>query len=292
VLEDIDRIEVISGPGGTLWGANAVNGVINITTKSAKDTQGGFLEAGGGSGLEAITSVRYGGTLAPNVYFRVYGKYSEHESGVITDGTSADDAWHMSRGGFRIDSEALPQNTLTLQGDLYSGDDDQTAGGTTHESGGNVLGRWSHTFAPDSDMSLQLYYDTTHIADPKPGSGAVASGTLTDDLDTYDLDFQHHFRAGESNGIIWGLGYRFTHDEVGNAPSVAFLPSQLDRNLFNVFVQDEIKLAETLTFTIGTKLEHNDYTGFEWEPPFALEFPAHPNALDGGFAGGALALAH
>ncbi len=108
-------------------------------------------------------------------------------------------------------------------------------------------------------MSLQLYYDQTHIADPKPASGAIPAGTLTDDLDTYDLDFQHHFRVGDANHIVWGFGYRFTHDVVGAAPSVAFLPPELDRNLFNVFLQDEIRLQENLFLTLGTKIEHNDW---------------------------------
>ena len=124
LLEDIDRIEVISGPGGTLWGADAVNGVINITTKSAKDTQGLYMEAGGGTELHDFTGVRYGGTLASNVYFRIYGKYFDRGSELFTNGNSASDSWGMGQGGFRIDSEASPQNLLTLQGDFYSQGED------------------------------------------------------------------------------------------------------------------------------------------------------------------------
>jgi len=273
LLEDIDRIEVVSGPGGTLWGANAVNGVINITTKSAKDTQGLYVEGGGGNWLQDFVGARYGGMLASNVYYRVYGKYFDRSSEVLSNGNSASDSWRMGQGGFRIDSEASPQNLLTLQGDFYLGDEKATTG-DTRTGGGNVLGRWSHIFSDDSDMSLQLYYDRTHIAIPKPAVFLDAAGTLRDDLDTYDLDFQHHFSLGDRNRIIWGLGYRLTHDIVGEAPSVEFVPATLYQNLFSGFVQDEIKLHEKLFLTLGTKLEHNDYTGFEVEPSARIQWNA------------------
>ncbi len=272
LLADLDRIEVISGPGGTLWGANAVNGVINITTKNAKDTQGGLIETGGGTDLQGFAAARYGGKLAPDVYFRVYAKYFDRANEGTARGKDATDGWNMSRGGFRIDSTASPQNPLTLQGDLYSGDEDVTTGGTGRVSGGNLLGRWTHTLAPDSDLSLQLYYDRTHLASPKPSNGFVPAGTLTDDLDTYDLDFQYRFPVGRSHRLIWGLGYRFTRDDVGNAPSLVFLPARLDQRLFSGFVQDEIALAPSLTLTLGSKLEHNDYTGVEVEPGTRLQW--------------------
>lgn len=279
LLEDVDRIEVISGPGGTLWGANAVNGVINITTKSAKDTQGGYVEAGGGSQLQGFGGVRYGGVLAPDVYFRVYAKYFDRDNGVSADGSTASNAWRMSRGGFRIDANAQPENTITVQGDLYSGDEGLSTGGEADVSGGNVLGRWSHTFSADSDMSLQVYYDRTHYAAFKPANPFTPAGTLVDDLDTYDVDFQHHLHQGDTHQFVWGLGYRFTHDEVTPAPSVAFLPLKLDRNLFSAFIQDEVKLSAEVSFTIGTKLEHNDYTGFEWEPSARLRWNFKPTQM-------------
>jgi iron complex outermembrane receptor protein len=270
LFEDIDRIEVISGPGGTLWGANAVNGVINITTKSAKETQGVYVEGGGGSELRDFGGVRYGGTLASNVFFRVYGKYFDRGSEVFGNGSGASDSWRKGQGGFRLDAEPSPVNALTLQGDFYRGDEN-SVDGKSHVAGGNVLGRWSHTFSDDSDMSVQLYYDRTHLSVPKSAVFAAPAGTLTDDLDTYDLDFQHHFLLGERNRLVWGLGYRFTHDDVGNSPTVGFLPARLDRNLFNGFVQDEIMLLKNLHLTLGTKIEHNDYTGFELEPSGRLQ---------------------
>jgi len=282
LLEDINRIEVICGPGGTLWGANAVNGVINITSKSAKDTQGVYAEAGGGTWLQDFVGVRYGGTLASNVYYRVYGKYFNRGDEVYPDGSNASDSWNMGQGGFRIDSEASPQNLLTLQGDLYGSDVNVPTGGEGNADGGNILGRWSHTISDDADMSLQLYYDRTHLVDPisnqfnPPGS---TFSILKDDLDTYDVDFQHHFHLGERNNIIWGLGYRFTHDVVGEAQNLAFVPSVLDQNLFSGFVQDEIMLRENLFFTLGTKLEHNDYTGVEVEPSARLRWNVTPNQM-------------
>jgi iron complex outermembrane recepter protein len=287
LLEDVDRIEVISGPGGTLWGANAVNGVINITTKSAQDTQGLYLEGGGGTELEDFAAFRYGGMLAPDVYYRVYGQYSYRGSEVLSDGDSANDSIQMTRGGFRIDSYATPQNTLTLQGDFYSGT--EFLGPSLGESllgGGNVLGRWTRTLADDSEMSLQWYYDRTQLAQPfaaSPASPPYVIGfplaSLTDDLDTYDLEFQYHFHLGARQKLVWGLGYRYTHEVDEDLSIVRFSPPVLDQNLFSGFVQDEIALADNLHFTLGSKLEHNDYTGYEAEPSGRLLWNFTPKQM-------------
>jgi iron complex outermembrane recepter protein len=278
LLEDIDRIEVISGPGGTLWGANAMNGVINITSKSARDTQGLYVEAGGGNWLQDFTAVRYGGALASNVFYRVYGKYFDRDAEVYPDGTSAHDSWNRGQGGFRIDADGSAENQFTLQGDIFDGDNYSTPAGEGtpnaegNSGGGNLLGRWTHTFSDDADISLQLYYDRTHLEAPFQSAGAIPAGPLIEDLDTYDLDFQNRFPLGMWNKIVWGFGYRFTHDDVQDAPLVAFLPNTLDQNLFNAFVQDEIKLHENIFLTLGTKVEHNDYTGFEVEPSARIQW--------------------
>jgi iron complex outermembrane recepter protein len=280
LLEDIDRIEVISGPGGSLWGANAVNGVINITSKSAQDTQGFYGEAGGGNWLEEFAGLRYGDTLATNVYYRIYGKYFERGAEVYSDGSSAQDSWNRGQGGFRIDSDYASPNQFTLQGDLFGGDTHTTPGGegtpnaegTT--SGGNVLGRLTHTFSDDSDMSLQLYYDYNHLSAPFQDFPPfdVPSGNLYEDLDTYDAEFEHRFPLGERNHVVWGLGYQFTRDNVQDAPLVAFVPGTLDQNLYSGFLQDEIELRDNLFFTLGSKLEHNDYTCYEYEPSARLKW--------------------
>ncbi|HEX3730939.1 MAG TPA: TonB-dependent receptor, partial [Opitutaceae bacterium] len=277
LLADLDRIEVISGPGGSLWGANAVNGVINITTKSAKDTQGGYLEAGGGSQLRDFFGARYGAELAPDVFVRVYGKYFEQDSEELSDGQPANDNWRMRQGGFRLDSLAVANTTLTLQGDIYDGLEHVTTGGEAAVDGGNVLGRWSRTFSPDADLSLQLYYDRTHLEDPIPASAFARAGILTDALDTYDLDFQDHFTLAGTNNILWGLGYRFTRDDVGNAPGLAFYPVRLDQKLLSAFLQDEIRLRPDLHLTVGSKIEHNDYTGGELEPSARLAWTPAQN---------------
>jgi iron complex outermembrane receptor protein len=258
-LEDIDRIEVISGPGATLWGANAVNGVINITTRSSKDTQGLLLEGGGGTELRGFGGVRYGGELATNLHYRVYGKFFDRDSAVLPNGNDATDDWYMGQGGFRMDWEASDINLLTLQGDLYGGRIAQPGtNGDIRVDGGNLIGRWSHTISESSDFKLQLYYDDTHRNIP---------GTFAEDLDTYDVDFQHRFPLGDRNDIVWGLGYRLIEDDVANTPALAFLPARLSRQWFSGFVQDEIALVkDRLQLTLGTKIEHNDYTGFEYQP--------------------------
>jgi len=277
LLADLDRIEVVSGPGGTLWGANAVNGVINIISKSAQDTQGLYAEAGAGNELNAFGGARYGTKLGANVHLRVYGKYADRDGGTLTNGTEAHDAWDMAQGGFRLDATTAAEDAFTLQGDIYDSDLEVLTGGDSRQSGHNLLGRWSRVFGSGSTMALQVYYDHTHLDGATPAFVAnsivlAPAGRLTDDLDTYDIDFQHTFRAGERHQLIWGLGYRFTHDEVGNSPALGFLPPVLEQKLYSGFLQDEITLRDDLTFTLGTKVEHNDYTGGEWEPGLRLRW--------------------
>lgn len=280
LLEDIDRIEVISGPGGTMWGANAVNGVINIITRSAADTQGVHAEAGAGTELFATTALRFGGTLASGVSYRVYGKHVAMNESVFTDGSPAGDAWHREQAGFRMDA-GNPAGEWTLQGDLYTNHQQGGADGrTTIMRGQNLLGRWSRELPQDGGFSLQLYYDRTYLSLPVAGLAGVGpfpaapAGTLRDELQTMDLDFQHRLPLGTRNVLTWGVGFRHTHDVVDSAPALAFAPEKLDQQLYSMFVQDEIGLLDAVSLTIGTKVEHNDYTGFEFEPSLRLKWQA------------------
>jgi iron complex outermembrane recepter protein len=282
LLEDIDRIEVISGPGGALWGANAVNGVINIITKSAQDTQGLYAEGGGGSEPHEFGALRYGGTVGTETQYRAYAKYFDRGDEVLANGNPETDAWRQGRAGFRIDSQATSRDRLTLQGDYYDGHENVETGGTGDQSGENLLGRWTRVFSDESDLALQTYIDQTHLADPIPSLTAsgvkfTPPGFLYDDLTTIDVDFQHRFPLGARNHVVWGVGFRRTHDAVIDAPALGFLPNDLRQNLYSALVQYEIALRNNLAFTLGTKLEHNDYTGFEYEPDARLSWTLSPN---------------
>ncbi|MHB1036924.1 MAG: TonB-dependent receptor plug domain-containing protein [Pirellulales bacterium] len=274
LMEDIERIEVIRGPGGTLWGANAVNGVINIITKSAKETHGGYLMSGGGTAERLTHGVRYGGQIGEAFHYRAYAKQFELAPGFVP-GEDAHDDTRQGRFGFRTDWDLDPEkcNNLTVQGDFYEGEsgfEDRFLRpvlssyrvpyvADDHVRGQNVLTRWTHTYDEDNDWTLQMYFDRYERNNPG----------LLQAANALDVDYQYRFPLTERQKIIWGLEYRHIHDHLlGPDPfTLQFNPPQRSTDTASAFVQDEIMLVEDrLSFTAGSKFESNDYTGFEYQP--------------------------
>jgi len=270
LLEDIERIEVIRGPGGTIWGANAVNAVINIITKNAKDTHGTLVSTGGGNLDQGFAHFRYGGGNDKDFNYRVYGKAFSRGAEFHPDGHLFDD-WRMGQAGFRADWDLHQRDTLTLQGDLYNGDAGQRLVINSYSppfmtnveqnselGGGNLLGRWKRVLAAGSDIQVQTYYDRTNRK----------QANFAESRDTFDIDFIHHLVLPWRQDLLWGLGARLSSGNATNvAPTVVFTPGHFTDKLYSSFVQDEIAIVrDRLSLTIGSKFLHNSYSGFEVEP--------------------------
>lgn len=268
-LESIDRIEIISGPGGALWGANAVNGVINVITKKASETRGLFLEGAVGTELLGSAGVRYGGQLGAETHGRVYGQAFGRDNTVLTNGDDAKDSWHLAQGGFRIDRTSSA-NLFTLQGDYYDGRPDPDGGAPVLARGGNVILRWNRTISEGSDFQAQVYYDRAY---------RDFRNEFTEDLAMYDGDVQHRFQLGSRQEVIWGLGVRIMDHRTTNLPDAfEFLPEHRTLHLYNGFVQDEIFIVrDRFHIVLGTKIERNDYTGTEFQPNLRLTWSPSSN---------------
>lgn len=284
LLEDIDRIEVIRGPGGTLWGANAVNGVINIVTKQAADTLGGLAYARAGSQGNEV-GLRYGAEIGDDMHLRGYAKSTANGNMPITDrvpylfgqpigqpGADAHDGWDMQRAGFRLDNKLSGSDSLTLQGDVYDGDVGQTAVGivsnkagnallpeSIRTNGSNLLLRWQRRLA-EGELQAQAYVDRVRR------DGLL----MRNDMEIRDIELQHSFKLGTQQEIVWGAGYREVISNVTSSGSLIFSQPRSHTQLYNLFLQDEIKLWPDLALTLGSKFEHNDYTGMEPQPNVRL----------------------
>ena len=283
-LENIDRIEVIRGPGASDWGANAVNGVISIITKRADQTQGGLVTGGGGSIEQGFGTVRYGGKLGNDGAYRISTNYSNRGHLLDLSGQNGEDTWDVLNADIRADKKLTAKDSLTTEVNGYGGAEGERVPTVTSISppvnqvlnlrqdfsGWSIVSQWNHVFSPRSDTSLQIYFDRTDRDDPTYGYG----------LNTVDIDFQHHFEWGARQNIVWGLGYRHLSDDTQATLRVAFTPADQTDQIFSSFVQDEIAIRpESLYLTLGAKLEHNNFTGFAAQPSLRIAWVANSRTM-------------
>jgi iron complex outermembrane recepter protein len=280
-LDDVERIEVIRGPGATLWGANAVNGVINIITRPAADTPGLRLHTHLGDPERGAADLRYGGRLPGNGHYRLYARYFDRDSSADAIGEDAADAWNALRTGFRVDLNPQQGRAVTLQGDLYRGAIGETIDlaaveppftrtleANSHFWGGHLLGRWERALSATSDIKLQFYYDR---------AGRDDTPLLIGYFENFDFDFQQQLRYGDHQALVWGLGYRLTHDDLDSDFGLIFHSPRRTYHLFSAFVQNDLELVpERLRLTLGSKFEHNSFSGFEIQPDLRLLWTPRP----------------
>ena len=268
--ENVDRIEVISGPGATLWGANAFNGVINIITRKASETQGLSLDVGGGD-LQRVASLQYGGHLGDELSWRANVRAFADEDTLTTTGAGARDNWSKTQGGFRVDWTPGPADSLTLQGTLFSGDTADSSPANDTLSGGNLLARWNHAWTDGSSLQVQTYFDRVSQATDMNG-GAFR-------VDTYDLDVQYSFSLGARNQIVWGGGVRSADYTITSGSGLSFEPASRDLVLGDLFAQDSFSITEALKLIAGIKLEDDPYVGLSALPDLRLSWKLDDKTL-------------
>lgn len=274
LVDDIDRIEVIRGPGAAMWGANAMNGVINIVTKHARDTQGGLVAAGAGNVQDAFGALRFGGRIGERFHYRFYSKTAVRDHMLTARGASAGDAWRNSRTGLRADWDFGERDALTVLVDAGSGRYGQVASLPTYappqmelrsqlrrSAAASALVRWDHRHRSGVASTLQIYYDWF---DRTGGLLAETRGTL-------DFDFQNRLQFASRHDLMWGLGYRRSTDVGPENDSIRLSPRRETLRLLSGFLQDEIELRrDRLWLELGTRLERNHFTGLEIQPTARL----------------------
>jgi len=260
LLEDIDRIEVISGPGATLWGANAMNGVVNIITRTSYLSTGTAMTAEAGN-QEQRLGTRYGEKLDEQTAYRVYGLGYRQDALELPDRSGAHDAWWKAQGGFRLDW-SRSDDSFTVQGDLYRGLENQPGGADVRILGANLLARWQH-HTEASDTQLQAYFDDTQRGAPNSGTAFV--------LHTYDIELQQSLLLGSANRVVWGAGERLNMYGIDNSASLLFLPPSRSLTLGNLFAQDTLTVGR-LALTAGVKLEDDPYSGWTFQPDARLSW--------------------
>ena len=292
LMEDIDRIEVIRGPGAALWGANAVNGVINVITKKAADTQGSLISLGAGNEEKAFGAYRHGGEFGETGFYKVYVKTFERDGLAKADGSDANDDWKMKRVGFRTEWKPAADTDFMLLGDIYEGttrpaltifkNDEPFAGDkgmqtlentSRDQRGGNLIAHWKKTVSDTEDYSLRAVIDDYQNFDYR----------VTEKRQSFDLEFQHYFQPIENHDLVWGLSFRRTWYQMSDMRYIIHRDengqpkdSRQD-NLYSLFAQDDITLNHQWNLSFSARYEHNEFTGKEFQPNAKLTWKVNDN---------------